>query len=146
MTDGLDRPAQRPFIRVMRTLARVALGALFIFAGATKAYDPGQFAVEIQRYNLIPWLLGVVVALYLPWLEILSGLGLLFKRLEKGALLLVTVMLVIFTVALASAMVRGLNIDCGCFGKALIATGTTVPFIRNIVLLGLAAFIWRDNK
>ncbi|HYY31117.1 MAG TPA: MauE/DoxX family redox-associated membrane protein [Chthoniobacterales bacterium] len=145
MIPGGDHPGHRPFIRITRTLARVALGALFVFAGAAKAYDPGEFAIEIQRYNLIPWVSGVVVALYLPWVEILSGLGLLFKRLEKGALLLVTVMLVIFTVALASAMVRGLNIDCGCFGKALTATGTTVPLIRNVILLGLAAFIWRDN-
>jgi putative oxidoreductase len=146
MIHRLDRPVQRPFIRVMRTLARVALGALFVFAGAAKAYDPGEFAVEIQRYNLLPWILGVVVALYLPWVEILSGLVIvLFKRLRKGALLLLTVMLAIFTVALASAMVRGLSIDCGCFGKALTATGTTVPLIRNVILLGVTAFIWRDN-
>jgi putative oxidoreductase len=145
MIPGPDQSVQHPFIRVLRTVARVALGALFIFAGAAKAYDPGEFAVEIQRYNLIPWIFGVIVALYLPWVEILSGLGLLFKRLERGALLLVTVLLVVFTVALASATVRGLNIDCGCFGKAFTATGTAVPLLRNLVLLGLTAFIWRKN-
>jgi putative oxidoreductase len=142
---GPDQPVQQRFIRVLRAVARIALGALFIFAGAAKAYDPGEFAVEIQRYNLIPWIFGVIVALYLPWVEILSGLGLLFKRLERGALLLVTVLLVLFTVALASATVRGLNIDCGCFGKAFTATGTTVPLLRNLILLGLTAFIWRKN-
>jgi putative oxidoreductase len=145
MIPGPDQPVQHPFIRVLPTVARVALGALFIFAGATKAYDPGEFAVEIQRYNLIPWIFGVIVALYLPWVEILSGLGLLFKRFERGALLLVTVLLVVFTVALASATVRGLNIDCGCFGKAFTATGTAVPLLRNLILLGLTAFIWRKN-
>jgi putative oxidoreductase len=145
MIPAPDQPVQHPFIRVLRTVARIALGALFIFAGAAKAYDPGEFAVEIQRYNLIPWISGVIVALYLPWVEILSGLGLLFKRLERGALLLVTVLLVVFTVALGSAMVRGLNIDCGCFGKAFTATGTTVPLVRNMILLGLTAFIWRKN-
>ena len=169
MSRELDRPVQHRFIRLMGIIARIALGALFIFAGTTKAYDPGEFAVEIQKYNLIPWILGVVVALYLPWVEILTGLVLflegifiglvlllpwfgtltglvlLFKKLEKGALLLVTVMLMFFTAALASAMVRGLSIDCGCFGKAITATGTTIPLIRNVILLGLTAFIWRDN-
>lgn len=133
-------------VRVVRVIARIALGALFVFAGVAKAYDPGEFATEIQKYNLLPWVPGVLVALYLPWLEILAGLLLALKIFEKGALLVLTVLLVIFTLALGSAMVRGLNIDCGCFGKAFTSTGTTIPLVRNLVLLILAGFIWRDNK
>jgi putative oxidoreductase len=146
MTRPVDLRLPASVFRVLRICARLALGALFIFAGAAKAYDPAEFALEIQRYNLIPWVSGVIVALYLPWVEILSGLFLLLKRLEKGALLLIVAMLLVFTVALASAMVRGLSIDCGCFGKALTATGTTGPFLRNLILLALAAFIWRTDS
>ncbi len=133
-------------VRAVRVIARIALGALFVFAGVAKAYDPGEFATEIQKYNLLPWVPGVLVALYLPWLEILAGLLLALKIFEKGALLVLTALLVIFTLALGSAMVRGLNIDCGCFGKAFASTGTTIPLVRNLALLILAGFIWRDNK
>ena len=106
----------------------------------TKAYDPGAFAIEIQRYNLIPWIPGALAAVYLPWLEILVGALLVLKRFEQGALLLITCLLIVFTFALASATFRGLGIDCGCFGKAFAATGTIFPLVRNVLLLALQAF------
>jgi putative oxidoreductase len=132
-----------PDIRKLgRVLIRIALSALFVFAGATKAYDPGAFAIEIQRYQIVPWILGALISVYLPWLEMLAGALLLLKRFERGALLVITLLLLIFTVALASAMFRGLSIDCGCFGKAFTATGTTVPLLRNLVLLVFTGILW----
>jgi putative oxidoreductase len=146
MNPGADSGGFPRVLRLVRVIARIGLGALFVFAGAAKAYDPGEFATEIQKYNLLPWIPSVLVALYLPWLEILAGLLLALKIFEKGALLVLTVLLVIFTLALGSAMVRGLDIDCGCFGKAFTSTGTTIPLVRNFVLLILAGFIWRKNR
>jgi uncharacterized membrane protein YphA (DoxX/SURF4 family) len=131
---------------IIRTVVRIALGGLFVFAGATKAYDPGAFAVEIQRYNLIPWLPGALAAVYLPWLEILVGALLVVKRFDRGALMLITCLLLVFSFALASATVRGLGIDCGCFGKAFAATGTVFPLVRNLLLLAGAGFLWRGYR
>jgi len=125
---------------------RIVLSFLFIFAGATKAYDPSEFAREIARYQLVPWTVSVLGAIYLPWLEMLTGILLLLKRFERGALLIVTVLLLVFSGALASAMVRGLNIDCGCFGRAFAATGTLTPLIRNLVLLTCASVVWVDGQ
>ena len=127
-------------------LVRVTVGALFVFAGATKAYDPGAFAIEIERYQLVPWIAAALVSVYLPWLEMLSGALLLLKRFERGALLLTTLLLLIFTLALASAMFRGLSIDCGCFGKAFTATGTTVPLLRNLLLLVFTGILWMEPR
>jgi putative oxidoreductase len=132
--------------RIGRVLLRVTLGGLFVFAGATKAYDPGAFAVEIQRYQVVPWFLGAVTSVYLPWLEMLAGALLIVKRFDRGALLVITLLLLVFTIALASAMLRGLSIDCGCFGKAFTATGTTVPLLRNLVLLGFAVILWIEHR
>jgi putative oxidoreductase len=141
------RKAAWPDVRKLgRILVRIALGALFVFAGATKAYDPGAFAIEIQRYQIVPWILAALVSVYLPWLEMLAGALLLVKRFERGALLVITFLLVVFTVALASAMFRGLSIDCGCFGKAFTATGTTVPLLRNLVLLVFAGILWMEHR
>jgi uncharacterized membrane protein YphA (DoxX/SURF4 family) len=131
---------------IIRTVVRIALGGLFVFAGATKAYDPGAFAVEIQRYNLIPWLPGALAAVYLPWLEILVGALLVVKIFDRGALMLITCLLLVFSFALASATVRGLGIDCGCFGKAFAATGTVFPLVRNLLLLAGAGFLWRGYR
>jgi putative oxidoreductase len=133
-------------VKFSRLLVRIALGILFVFAGVTKAYDPGAFAIEIQRYNLIPWTPGALASVYLPWLEILVGALLILKRLEQGALLLITCLLLVFTFALASATFRGLGIDCGCFGKAFMATGTIFPLVRNVLLLACTGFLWFDFR
>ena len=144
---GARRKAAWPDIRKLaRVLVRVALGGLFVFAGATKAYDPGTFAIEIQRYQVVPWIVGALASVYLPWLEMLAGALLLLKRFERGALLVITLLLLIFTLALASAMFRGLSIDCGCFGKAFTATGTTVPLLRNILLLVFTGILWIEYR
>jgi putative oxidoreductase len=143
----IDRPLPprwRGSMKLARFLVRIALGALFIFAGITKAYDPGAFAIEIQRYNLIPWMPAALASIYLPWLEIILGALLVVKRFERGTLLLIGCLLLVFTFALASATVRGLGIDCGCFGKAFAATGTIFPLVRNVVLLALTVFLWLD--
>jgi putative oxidoreductase len=133
------------WVKLSRVFVRIALGSLFIFAGAAKAYDPDAFAIEIQRYNLIPWVTAALVAVYLPWLEIMVGALLILKCLEHGALLLIAFLLIVFTFALASATFRGLNIDCGCFGKAFAETGTIYPLVRNVLLLALVAFLWLDS-
>jgi putative oxidoreductase len=146
MTGSPTRPGWSRAVNIIRALVRIALGGLFIFAGVTKAYDPGAFAIEIQRYNLIPWLPGALAAVYLPWLEILVGALLVVKRFERGTLLLITCLLLVFTFALASATVRGLGIDCGCFGKAFAATGTIFPLVRNVLLLAGVAFLWSGYR
>jgi putative oxidoreductase len=146
MIDRPPAPGSSRFIRFSALLVRIALGLLFIFAGATKALDPGEFATEIQRYNLVPWTAAVLVSAYLPWLEILAGALLILKRFDRGALLVITGLLLIFTLALASATFRGLNIDCGCFGKAFQATGTIFPLVRNILLLAFTGFLWFRSR
>jgi putative oxidoreductase len=127
-------------------LVRMLLGGLFVFAGATKVYDPGAFAIELQRYQLVPWIIGALLAIYLPWLEMFAGVLLLSKKTEWGALLVNTLLLFIFTSALASAMLRGLNIDCGCLGKTFAAIGTVLLLVRNLTLLGCTAVLWTKHR
>ena len=146
VTMALRKPRWLDFINLSRLLVRVGLAALFVYAGAKKAYDPGAFAIEIQRYQMVPWILGALASVYLPWLEMLAGALLLLKRFERGALLLITCLLLVFTLALASAMFRGLSIDCGCFGKELIETGTTGPLLRDLVLLVLTGILWTKHQ
>ena len=102
---------------IPRTIG-IAIGALFIYAGILKALDPTQFSADIDNFQLLPHAAGVVLALYLPWLEIIGGAALILKKLHRGALLLLTALSLIFLAALASAKTRGLDITCGCFGHA----------------------------
>ena len=94
------------------------LAGIFIYAGALKAIDPVQFASDIDNYKLLPWPISVAIAFYLPWLEIFCALGLVFRILYRGALSILSVSIVVFTLATIAAKVRGLDITCGCFGHA----------------------------
>ena len=121
---------------------RVILGGLFLIAGLTKAYDPAGFATEIQNYHLVPWVGGVLLALFLPWVEIFAAGALFLKRFQRGALLLISAMLIVYSAALISAMARGLNIDCGCFGRLISSTGIAWALVRNGGLMILAGILW----
>jgi putative oxidoreductase len=134
------------YAKIGRFLARLVLGGIFVLAGTSKIYDPAAFAIELERYQLLPWKVDAAAADYLPWLELLAGLCLFLKWLERGALLLITLLLIVFTFALASALVRGLSIDCGCFGHTFMSTGTIVPILRNLVLLLFAGILWTKYR
>jgi putative oxidoreductase len=134
--------AGRPILRVARLLLRVAIAALFLFAAITKLVDPSSFAEQIANYQLTPWPATAVLSVFLPALELCVGISLLLGRWESGALVWVAILLTIFSGALLSAIVRGLSIDCGCFGRSIENTGTLWPLIRNLVLLVVTGFLW----
>jgi uncharacterized membrane protein YphA (DoxX/SURF4 family) len=94
---------------------RIALGIIFILAALPKLQDPAGFAKSISHYHLVPVGLERALALVLPPLELLVGLGLILGVLDAGASLLGLAMLVVFTGAIGFAVSRGLDISCGCF-------------------------------
>ena len=138
--------------KVMPWVLRLALAGLFVAAGALKVPDPWAFATEVHNYKLTPWDVSVVTAFYLPWLEIFAGLALLVRRWQPGALAALAGMTLVFTVALALAWYRGLDISCGCFGKAAPGEKANYPLLlaRDVAMLAgiayLAALRWKENR
>lgn len=133
----------------LKMILRIALGLLFIGASAYKIATPGAFAHQIYNYKLLPtWAINPL-ALMLPWLQLLCGIALLINRWTLGAIALVVLMLAAFQTAVASALMRGLNIACGCF-KAGGSPATWLTFGRDSLILiaavVLAYFIIRDER
>jgi hypothetical protein len=112
---SIESPSNVGSLGIWRVLSRIldfVLAGIFIYAGALKAYDPVQFASDIDNYKLLPWPVSVALAFYLPWLEIFCALGLVFRFVYRGALSILTASIVVFTLATIAAKVRG------CFGHA----------------------------
>ena len=102
--------------KIVLFLFRIVVGGLFLYAGAVKISDPLGFAQGIANYRLVPRAIAFFAALILPWVEVLAGAALvagLFRRTSAG---LISLMLVFFIVLVAVTMIRGLDVDCGCFG------------------------------
>ena len=121
------------------------IGGVFIYAGVIKALDPIVFANDIDNYKILPWAIGVRLAFYLPWLEILCGLALIARRLYLGGLSILTALISVFIVATVAAKVRGLDITCGCFGHASKNWGFTTHLALDLVLLGGLLFLVRKS-
>ncbi len=102
----------RPWIVL---LCRLAVGGIFLYASWDKLLHPGGFAQTVHHYRLLPSILLHPWAHYLPVLEAVIGLALILGILRRGAALLAGALTVVFMVAIAVALARGLDISCGCF-------------------------------
>ena len=124
-----------------------ALALLFIFAGAVKLRDPRAFAQAISQYGLMPDGLIPILALGLPAVEVLAGLGLLVNL--RGSLGAILAMLLLFLGVLGYAIAADLDIDCGCFTTAELAARGSVKaaFFQDLGFLAAALFLmWRQRK
>ncbi len=123
------------------------LAGLFVWAGVLKAIDPLTTADTVRNYEIIddPW--AIWVAVCLPWLEILCGVAILFRVLYAGALFLIGTMLVGFMGAIASVWIRGINVECGCFGATERDASYPVILLQDfgmlLIVFGLA---WWERR
>jgi len=102
-------------MRWLSLICRLVVGGVFIWASLDKLAHPGEFAKAIHHYRLVPYALLHPVALLLPAVEFVAGAALVVGWWRRGAAILGGVMLLVFIVAIATALVRGLDISCGCF-------------------------------
>ncbi|MCX5892199.1 MAG: DoxX family membrane protein, partial [Deltaproteobacteria bacterium] len=128
-------------------LLRLALGCLFIYAGLIKLLDPRAFAHTIAQFDLMPDQLLPVLAIGLPALELLAGVGLIFER--RGSLTAIAILLGLFLLALSYAVWMEMDIDCGCFTVDQInaQTGVKTALVRDLCLAAALGFLfWRRRR
>ena len=125
----------------LNVLLRLLVGGAFVVAGALKVADPAKFALDVSHYRLVPYELINLVAILLPWIEITSGLFVLAGIWLRAAALVITSLTVMFLVLIVSALARGLNIECGCFGTV---GGKHIGLVNLVIdssLLALSALL-----
>jgi len=110
----------------LRTLAKMLIGSIFIAAAIDKIANPDAFAKSINNFHLLPYAALNIPALILPWVELITGGMLIFSYKEKAASFLISGMLIVFIIAILTAIARGYNIDCGCFGESSPAAAAEV--------------------
>jgi uncharacterized membrane protein YphA (DoxX/SURF4 family) len=110
-TSGRDR-----VLDVVGLAARLVLGGVLLFAGATKVLTPVGSARAVQAYQIFPFELAQYIGYALPIIEIILGVLLILGLFTRVSAILGTVLMVLFIAGIASAWARGLTIDCGCFG------------------------------
>jgi uncharacterized membrane protein YphA (DoxX/SURF4 family) len=128
-------------------IIRIILGGLFIYAAIPKILNPLEFALTVENYQIISPILSHYSALFLPWLELYCGILIIINQWTKYASLILAILLLIFIAALISVIIRGLEIDCGCFA---VGGGQNAVSIKRVfedfILLAMSIYlIFFDN-
>jgi len=143
-----SKPASRHRLaRAGLLILRLGLAAVFAYAAWTKLREPWMlFAISVDAYHVLPEWGSVAVARSLPWVELTLAVLLLSGLWKRVVMPAASVLLAAFFSLMVRSYVRGEGIDCGCFGKAFSATGTTFPLVRNLVLLVFTGILWMEYR
>ena len=126
-------------MRAAVNVLRVALGALLLVAAATKVPDMAAFAESVANYRLVPAALVPLAAALVVGVELVAGALLVAGRATRAAALVAAGLLAAFTVGLSQALLRGIDLRCGCFGGTETATWWTVG--RDAAMLAAALLV-----
>jgi uncharacterized membrane protein YphA (DoxX/SURF4 family) len=142
----------------IQTAGRWLLAVVLLWAAVSKLAEPTDFLSSVYAYKLpLPRVLLQVVAVVLPWVELLCGLALVANVWRESALLLATGMFGVFILATGQAWARGLDISCGCLkltpfgvpdaagGELAFYESAAFAFFRAIVLAGVGWLLLREQ-
>ena len=126
------------------------LGMLFIYASIHKIYTPAHFAKIIYGYYLFPDASINIIAIVLPFIELVAGLAMILGIYPRSAATVINGLLLCFIVLISINLIRGQQFDCGCFSVG--ETGYTYTpgqlLVRDLVLfpLGLQVMFFDSRR
>ena len=132
-----------------RTLAvwsiRLVLGLTFIWASWHKILAPDEFARIIYGYGVFPGPSINLLAIGLPYIELLAGLCLIAGVYRRPALIIINAMLLGFSLVIAFNLIRGHQFDCGCFSFEETSGTLSAAWllVRDLVMLAAGTWLWR---
>ena len=126
--------------------ARWILGLTFIYASLHKILSPADFAKIVYGYNLFPEIFINLIAIIIPFLELITGLALIIGFYPRSAAIVINGLLLAFIAVLAINLIRGHEFDCGCFsaGQSGYSSSPKVTLLRDIIyfILGLQIILF----
>lgn len=120
---------------------RVAIGLVFVVAGIAKIGHATEFAAQIAGFRLLPQPVIAPLALALPFLEVLLGGYLVVGLFTRASAWTAALLFALFDAAIASAVVRGMTVSCGCFGPNDTTVTTWPEVARDAVLVVIAIVV-----
>jgi len=138
--------------RLAALACRIVIGVVFLVSGLAKISDQVRFLLTLRAFRFFPDPLVPIAAIVLPWLEFFLGLFVLAGLFLGTSALMIAALNLVFAAAILSVTLRGIEIDCGCFG--LVADLLGLPdqadltaVARNLVFaaMGVALYRYRET-
>ncbi|HEX2893782.1 MAG TPA: MauE/DoxX family redox-associated membrane protein [Marmoricola sp.] len=132
-------------------LARLVMGGVWLVAGYEKSSDPAGTVRAVRAFQLLPESVVPAFGHLLPVAEMLIGVCLLVGVLTRGIAVVSAMLLISFIIGISSAWMRGLEIQCGCFGGGGYAENAAAGYARDIVrdlalVLASGWLVWRPRS
>jgi uncharacterized membrane protein YphA (DoxX/SURF4 family) len=115
--------------------AAAALGGFFVISGCLKIFDFGRFVDAVRGFQILPNWMSIPASILIVGLEIAGGVLLLLGRKVSEAVLGLSVLIVVFSVAIAINLVREHIVPCGCFGFAMDGRISIWYLFRNFCII-----------
>lgn len=131
-----------PFLAL---LVRFYIGGIFVYASLHKINLPAEFSDNIASYLLVPYWLVNPMAIFLPWIELVSGVCLMAGIRVRASASIICGLLLIFTIAVIVVLIKKTPIDCGCFQNV----GDTVSWLtvgRDLIWLIMGLYVYKYDS
>jgi len=129
---------------------RWILGLTFIYASFHKIISPADFAKIVYGYDLFPEMFINLIAIVIPFLELVAGFALIIGFYPRSAAIIINALLLAFITVLAINLVRSHEFDCGCFsaGQSGYASSPKVTLIRDVIyfVFGMQIVLFEGNR
>jgi uncharacterized membrane protein YphA (DoxX/SURF4 family) len=122
-------------------IVRLLLGGLLVVAGILKLGHAADLAANIAGFRLLPATIVGPIALALPFVELLLGGYLIAGLFTRTVAAICAGLLFLYAAAIASAVVRHIPVNCGCFGPNDSAVADWPHVAFDLMLAVAALFI-----
>jgi uncharacterized membrane protein YphA (DoxX/SURF4 family) len=129
---------------------RWILGITFIYASFHKIISPADFAKIVYGYDLFPEMFINLIAIVIPFLELVAGFALIIGFYPRSAAIIINALLLAFITMLAINLIRGHEFDCGCFsaGQSGYTSSSEVTLVRDVIyfILGMQIVLFEGQR
>lgn len=119
----------------------LGLGAVFLAAAVPKLHKPERFVLTVLRYDVLPQRIAVYVARVVPVTELIVGLFLITGAAGRTGAVAATVLAGGFSIGVGANLLRGRDIDCGCFGAGGRPLSRSTLLLDAVMIVGAAALL-----
>lgn len=124
---------------------RIILGIVFLYSAYSKLKNPLVFSESIYNYQILGMVLSAWAAVLVPVLEGIVGVGLITGLWLHESLILTAALYMVFDLMILQALIRGLDIDCGCFNPGDSGPIDIYKIMQNVILTAMAFWALFQN-
>jgi len=127
-------------------IPRLLVAGVFLGAGLLKLQDPQAVADGIAAFQIVPDILINPLALSVPFFEVATAVALLSRSTWSAGALAAGGLSLVFFVLFATALARGMDVHCACFGKwEILQVSAPAGLVRSLVLLAASLWVFRQG-